>query len=631
MSTIFKAPTQFGLTSLSHFLVQQAWKNDNLWIYIDCDKTKPHNIHNAVKNEVNSLGLDIKDVKCIILDSWSPFEEGSMKKLKNLCEEHKNTPIYVMQRIDDSKFLESEDSEKINRDFKVLNLLSLPRTQIRKIVNEYNNAKDIGEEDIILAKVISDLENLNIHRTPLNCITLLKVSERHFDESPVNRTNMLDMVLFVLFNMDGIPTYRTKPDLKDCEYVLGRFCENLIRNDSYQFSRESFLNQLTSFCKDKLIDLEVDIVFDVLIANNIITKSDVNFSFRSSYWILYFAAKRMHTDQEFAQYIFMSKKYIAFPEIVEFYTGIDRYRTDALKILIQDIIEVRGVVQNKVRLPDTMNPYASFKWKPTEEQIEIAQKEINQNVIDSGLPEYLKDKHADNSYDQIRPYNQSIQAFFQEYSLHNLMQNIKASSRALRNSDYVDPALKREMLTEIFNCWEQISKVLLALTHLLATEGEAKFEGTNFELRGYFGETYEDKVKQIILVNPTNVVGFFKDDLFSSKIGPLIYDQFYLEKNNFKRHHIALLLVFTRPRDWKKHIEKYIASVSKDSFYLYDIFNALRARYRYDFASNKELTDISYLIKMSLAKHTFGDKEPTIDKIVKISSNVIPKREYTDD
>lgn len=108
--------------------------------------------------------------------------------------------------------------------FNVLHLLALPRTQIRKVVCEYNKSKDIGEEDIVLSKVVTDLDTLNIHRTPLNCITLLKVSEKHFDESPVNRTNMLEMVLFVLFNLEGIPTYKTKPDLKDCEYVLGCFC-----------------------------------------------------------------------------------------------------------------------------------------------------------------------------------------------------------------------------------------------------------------------------------------------------------------------------------------------------------------------------------------------------------------------
>lgn len=627
-STIIKAPQQFGLTSLAHFFVKEAWEKDDLWIYLDSEKTKPHTIHNAVKNEVESLGLKITDVKCIILDSWNSHENASFKKLKNLCDTHKDTPIFVMQTIDDSKFLEDEEDIKINREFNVLHLLALPRKQIRKVVCEYNKSKDIGEEDIVLSKVVTDLDTLNIHRTPLNCITLLKVSEKHFDESPVNRTNMLEMVLFVLFNLEGIPTYKTKPDLKDCEYVLGCFCEELIKSDNYEFTREHFLKQIDKFCKEKLIDLDINIVFDVLNLNNIIVSRDFNFNFRSSYWIFYFAAKRMHNDSNFADYIFSTKKYISFPEIIEFYTGIDRNRTDALKILTADMQETCNIVSGKVRLPENMNPFDHIKWKPTEEQIEKAQNEISENVINSGLPDSLKDQHADKTYNQIKPYNQSIQSIFEEYSLHNLMQKIKASSRALRNSDYVEPEIKKEMLTSILKGWEEISKVLLAMTPMLASKGEAAFEGASFTLFGDFGDTFEERVNTIIQANPTNVVGYFKDDLYSSKIGPLIYEQFKNEKNSMIKHQLALLLIFTRPREWKKHIEEYIINIPKDSFYLYDSVNALRAKYRYDFLTDLEINETSYLIKMGLAKNHFGIKKPGIDKIVKISNESLPKREF---
>jgi hypothetical protein len=296
--------------------------------------------------------------------------------------------------------------------------------------------------------------------------------------------------------------------------------------------------------------------------------------------------------------------------------------------LTQDIKETCNIVNGKVGLPANMNPFDHFKWKPTEEQIEKAQNEISENVINSGLPDSLKDQHADKTYNQIKPYNQSIQSIFEEYSLHNLMQKIKASSRALRNSDYVEPEIKKELLTNILKGWEEISKVLLAMTPVLATKGEAAFEGASFELFGDFGDTFEERVNTIIQANPTNVVGFFKDDLFSAKIGPLLYEQFKNESNTMIKHQIALLLIFTRPREWKKHIEEYIVNIPKDSFYLYDSVNALRAKYRYDYLTDTELKETSYLIKMGLAKNHFGVKKPGIDKIVKISNDNLPKREF---
>ena len=261
-------------------------------------------------------------------------------------------------------------------------------------------------------------------------------------------------------------------------------------------------------------------------SNNIIVKNEIDFGFRAAFWIYYFAARRMHSEPTFAEYIFTSKKYITCPEIIEFYTGIDRNKLDALQLLTRDLKETCDIVNSKVRLTGNMDIFSQILWQPTKEQIESAQHQLSKSVLSSGLPDNIKDQHADSSYDQLRPYNQSIQSFFAEYSLYNLMQNIKASARALRNSDYVKPEAKREMLSEILRGWEQISNVLLALTPILASKGEAGFDGHGFILQGDFGDTFEIRVKRIIQVNMTNVVGFFKEDIYSSKIGPLLYEQF---------------------------------------------------------------------------------------------------------
>ena len=134
-------------------------------------------------------------------------------------------------------------------------------------------------------------------------------------------------------------------------------------------------------------------------------------------------------------------------------------------------------------------------------------------------------------------------------------------------------------------------------------------------------------MNRIFQANPTNVVGFFKDDLISDKIGPLLYDKIDSETNELIKHHLILLLIFSRPRDWNKQVEKYIVSVNKNSFYLYDTVNALRAKYKFAFAGTDELREISYLLKMGYAKHEFGDKKPGLNKIKMISNDVLPKRE----
>jgi hypothetical protein len=555
---------------------------------------------------------------------------GLQKKLKNLSDSYKNIPIIVMQTIDDGKFLtEKQEPVVIQREFAKLYLLAMTRGQLRNVVSQYNKEKKIADEDVLLTKVVSDLEVLNIHRTPENCLTLLKVAEKHFDEAPVNRTKMLEMVLFVLFDIGEIPRYKIKPDVKDCEHVLGRFCENIIRNDRSEFSKDYFLAELKSFCTDKLIDLDISFVFDVMTMNNIIIKTDNSFVFRSSFWIFYFAAKRMHDDKNFADFIFASKKYLSFPEIIEFYTGIDRNRSDALLILKNDIQQTCNLVFNKVGMPDNINPFLQMHWHPTEEHIEKMQEEFGESVRNSGLPDEVKDRYADKNYNQLRPYRQlvTIQNIFEEYSLYNLMQEIKATSRALRNSDYADPELKKELLDEILRSWLQLSKVLFALAPVLAARGNAGFAGASFMLNGDFGNTFKERLRSIIFVNLTNVVGFFRDDIYSGKIGPLLYCRFDKETNPLIKHQLALLIIFGRPREWRQQIDKYIVALPKDSFYLYDIVNTLRAQYRFAFVNENELREIGLMIKKGLAKHEFGIKNPGLDKIKLILNSNLPKRE----
>lgn len=624
---IIKAPPQFGLTSLSHFIIKEAYnKNSLIGLYLDAETFKSNNIEKKIKKELQEIDSSIDCIHFIILDSWSNYEIDSFRVLKKIAESYKDIPLIVMQRIDETKYKTIDEQISIEREFEVLHLLSLPRGHVRKVVSAYNDIKQIGDEDKVLSKVVSDLEILNIHRTPFNCITLLKVSEKYFDESPVNRTKMLEMVLFLLFNMDGIPTYKSKPDLKDCEYVLGRFTELMIRGNKYSFTRDSFIKELNKFCSEKLIDLEIDLVFDILYQNNIIISRDSEFVFRFTYWIFYFAAHRMHSNEEFANYIFNEKIYISFPELIEFYTGIDRNRDDAIEILIEDLKSATDTVEAKVGLPENMNPFELIKWKPTDASIKEIQSEIGEDVNQSKLPVEVKDKYADRNYDQNKAYNQTVQKVLHEYSLVVLMQKIRASSVALRNSDYVSPELKKELLKEIFRAWEEISKVLIALSPILASRGHAVFEGAGFILAGDWGETFEQRLNYVLQCNPTNVVGFFKDYLYSNKMGPLLYDNLDNESNPLRKHELALFLVFERPNGWKEQISKYISNVHKNSFYLFDIFNALRSQYKYSFASNKELSEMKYLIKMGLAKHHHGIKSPGIQAIKKISDKIIPKR-----
>jgi len=209
---------------------------------------------------------------------------------------------------------------------------------------------------------------------------------------------------------------------------------------------------------------------------------------------------------------------------------------------------------------------------------------------------------------------------------------MKAGARALRNSDYVDPQTKRQLLHEILRCWELASIVLLIVLPMLAQKGYATFEGVGILLVGKFGDTFEEKVNGILASLPANVVELSQEDLFSKKMGPLLIEQMRSAMSELRRHELLLLLIKRRPRGWKTEVQRYIGSVAKNSFYLSDVYRGLRSQYRYSYASAQTLKDIEYLIRMAATKHVTGNKAPGLKLINKFRNKItggeiIPPRE----
>lgn len=621
---IIKAPAEFGLTSFAHFLKLEAWKLGKTYVYIDCKMTKKHKIVNELKRIIEEeYKKNLENIDCILMDSVIFEESGVMGMLKNVSDYFKDIPIIVLNTIENNLLAttnEEDENIKIERDFSLYYLLPLRQSEIRRIVNEYSVCKSLEEDcDTILNKVTKDLEVLNIHRTPKNCITILKASTKTgMEYSPVNRTKLLDAILQIIFEEYEIPTYKSKkPDIKDCTFILGYFCELLIKKNDYEFTEEDFKRVLKIFCEENFIDIDLSYLYSVLIDNSILTRKYGTVFFKNAYWIFYFSAHRMNLNIEFREFIYENKKYIDFPEIMEFYTGIDRNKEDALILLSDDIKKTLEVVREKVQIEGDLNPYKSIAWNPDMNDLEKEEKIISENVLSSGLPDEVKDKYNDSHYNQIKPYNQVINNVMREYSFLVLMRQISATSRALRNSDFVKSSLKKEVLIDITNAWNEITKLLIVLSPILADRGSVAFEGARFEL-------YEDdfniadvgqKRFAVLLSIPKNVIDFFKDDIFSTKIGPLINDRALTESNTLLKHELMLLIASERPNKWHSVIDSYIVSLDKNSFFLSDIANMLRIQFDYYVTEVEDRRILSLLLHKCIAKHVFNKKNPDLGLI----------------
>lgn len=623
---IIKAPSEFGLTTLAHYIKLEAWKLGKVFLFIDVRKTKKHKIQKDIINEAQSyFSKSIDLVDCILLDSVCIDEQGVLPIIKIICDEFKNIPLIIFNTLDNNYFLKADDDDEkvqIRRNFVSYFLLPLPQSELRKIVTTYANIKSLdGDSESTLVKVTRDLEVLNMHRTVKNCLTILRASSKIGNEySAINRTKLLETILTTIFQEYDIPTYKDeKPDVKDCSFVLGYFCELLVRRNDFEFTDNYFIEKLDIFCKEHPIELDLTFLLKVLKDNSIIgTKLPNTNFFKNSYWVFYFLAHRMNMNKEFYEIIFNNKKYIDYPEIIEFYTGIDRNKEDALKVLYNDLDETIQLVKQRVRIPDNFNPFKSITWNPDVGELEKEEARIGENVILSGLPDEVKDRYDDKSYDQTRPYHQVISSVMREYSFQVLRKNIIAASRALRNSDFVsDSNLKVNLLNKITQGWNEFNKLLIAISPMLADKGSIDFEGTNFYLDDDYFEISDPSEKRlaVLLSVPTNVLKTFKDDLFSAKMGPLLIQKAQNESNSLIKHELMLFLIAERPKNWRTIIDKYIVSLNKNSFFLSDVLVTIRFNIDYKATEMEHVQALKMLAKKCLAKHILKNNNPDMGLI----------------
>jgi hypothetical protein len=313
----------------------------------------------------------------------------------------------------------------------------------------------------------------------------------------------------------------------------------------------------------------------VFLENNILVSNGNQMEFRHRYWIFYFAAEWMRHDEEFKQFILKGRNYVNYPEIIEFYSGVDGKRADAMDMLLSDLTSLINQVDKKIGIESPFDPLSLLLWNPKDEYIQKARSQIAERVESSNLPADIKDKHVDLNYQSAAPYDQSIRKFLNDYSVLSLLNNIKAASRALRSSPFVEVELRRKVTTAILRGWEEISKVAFWLSPILAKEGRAAHDGFALRLSEGFSIDPNQRFKEIIIANPSNIVRILGGDLASKKIGPLLYECFLTTDSKLQKHMMMLFIVTVRPIDWYNEILNYINLLHPRSFYLGDMFSQL--------------------------------------------------------
>ncbi|MFZ1415329.1 MAG: hypothetical protein WAS73_12230 [Defluviicoccus sp.] len=195
----------------------------------------------------------------------------------------------------------------------------------------------------------------------------------------------------------------------------------------------------------------------------------------------------MYHSPEFAKYILDGRNYAKFPEVIEFYSGIDRRRVDLLVHLKNDLECLLAAFTDRFEISILFDPYRDMIWRPGHDSLEAVRKEIAEEAAGSGLPMAIKDRIADREVDWSKPYCQELSSFISDSSLGECMRVCVAASTALRNSDHAEAGAKTELFAKVVEVWMRLVQVGVMIAPILSRHERVDFEGIRFILK-YEGE-----------------------------------------------------------------------------------------------------------------------------------------------
>ena len=630
------APHEFGFTCYAfHFLLSLWTSYKKFGVYIDCQNLLQKKFQVAFETQLAEFGKKTVDVDWIVLDNWDYPRKSQADILRFLNTQYPQAKLLLLCPRTEAFFNENEDIKVLLPKINVYFLVPMQHAQMREMIASFSDKTSLNDNtDILLQRMDDNIQNFNLHRTPFSCITLLVVYS-HFTDPIVNRTEVIERALHVLFDKSELPTYQQeKPDMKDCEYVLGYFCANLIipvkdssgkypsvgdGDRNYMFTKDTFITTLKKFCKDEGITLVIEDLFSILEENGIIIRSNITsyYSFRLSVWVYYFASTRLSKDKDFYDYIMNNQNYMHYSDILEFYTGKDRSKVDAVEIANADLSSVIDSVKTKIGLKDEEDLFGMLRWKRTTDSDKKIIEVLNSTLENSNLPSEIKDSIADHTYNPAVAFNQSLYKVWINYSVGHLFNLINVASKVFRNSYYVDKNKKTELLQTIITAWKLFSQIFFLSAPALARYGKINLEGISFILDDSFNNVQEDKKVIAILVEiPDNLLSYFKDNLYTVRMSGIILDNFKSETDKVKKHLLAFLLIKERPQGWFEAVKDYIGTITNGSYFMGTLFETMLTDCQLD-SDETNAPQLKLLCRIIIYKENYNKMPGSISELNK--------------
>ncbi|MBU9190305.1 metallophosphoesterase [Burkholderia gladioli] len=376
---------------------------------------------------------------------------------------------------------------------------SFRRKETRELMQRwFQGSNSFAPEDV--DNILTSLKRLNIPRTPFLISIFLWVHERNIAFDPVNHAEVLDTLIDGMLDkfhesksrsrLDSTAKRHFLTDLAHYMYQLGR--DYVTFNELEIFTASYFKNKLLSAASAPFIE--------ELRNKGLFIEIDDTVYFKFDCLRAFFLSTRLQESSTFFEEAFTAEKLITLSQEIDYFTGKQRGREDAL----QRALSILDQYYSPVRLDIDLSLFDKIDAGDLP-----VSPELRDDLERELFPPRLTDEHRENLLDeadaktnQIPERKPALSGSKSPGAVPDFILALQITSAILRNSELInDASLKRSAYQKIVRYWCEILLVAI-FTVELKENNEA-----SHELKRHLPMLNQDEFSFLVKIIVPNVIG----------------------------------------------------------------------------------------------------------------------------
>ena len=575
---LIHTPSQYGASILAQSLAVSLLSSGQNTLVVSANELPKHKhaVEKYVGEALEEIGTELNvPINNFVIDDYDTSKVSHSKAKTVLQETYPESRSIILNKL--VKISDTQDAYESIPNENVFFLNAISKRSVRELIRKHPASSQFESNDEITENVVIEIERLNLHRNPFTVMMITDIFAKDGIYSPINRARLVKRYFEEVFNREYDSVgYTEDLDFEDNMHLLTDFTATMEDDEEFTFEKKSWDEFCLKFKEDFGGNWSSEDALQFYINKNIFKKGVERYHFSQSMWTWYFLAMKANKDSDFMSSILKEARYRAFPQVLEFASGLSRNDIDIIDVLEADLKEAISNYRTESSLGNDFNPYDGFKLSLTEESLDKFNKSLANHVI-SKVPDINKeDNQADEIYNFGAPFHQIVKKTIYTENLIQLFKSLETTALCIRNLDQTKLQRRLGLCRLYLEGLELFSQALFLSIPKLLSEGQAYVSGMLFILHRSsplpYDEANEEEKRNrelsLILSMPGRISETLLESMGSARLWGDLPKPPSFDVSPFAKTLLCIGHINLRNLNWVSDVLKYINDFDSNSIFI---------------------------------------------------------------